>query len=136
MNHSNIETSNYRAGRFIRNHLDQAIHFKDDRKLRTRKINWLSQIFLQVTKPGLETTLDCNHRALPIIHSCQGLVAPSVDQLRLAKREPRTRRLSNQAPLWPFKTDKFGDVLFKKIIWYTFLWLSIFILNCSPKERK
>lgn len=38
-NHSNIKTLNYRAGGSIKDHLDQEIHLREERKLRSRKIN-------------------------------------------------------------------------------------------------
>jgi hypothetical protein len=86
MNFSNIETSNYRAGRFVRDHLNQTIHCKDERKLKTRKINMqvTNIMSIQITRPSLGSSkLECSYRSLPITLRCQSLVIPPVDQFRL-----------------------------------------------------
>lgn len=83
MNHGNFETSNYRAGMFVRDHLDQAIRSEDERKLRSRKINSLPHIFMQLTKPGLETdTMNCSFQSLSLSTQRPGLSALA-EQLRL-----------------------------------------------------
>lgn len=83
MNHGNFETSNYRADMFVRDHLDQEICSEDERKLRSRKINSLPHIFMQLTKPGLETdTMNCSFQSLSLSTQRPGLSALA-EQLRL-----------------------------------------------------
>lgn len=98
MNHSNIETSNYRAEKLVRDHLDQAICFGDEKKTENQKDKLIFPNFHAGNKTRFRNQRIGLQFPEPVpLPSCQALVPPSADQLRLGKGELKTKKFSKWA---------------------------------------